>query len=165
MQDPLIPSQLLNQRYQLFSRVGTGGFGAVYKAADTRFGDRLVAIKEISLHGLTPQEAIEATDTFNREVALLSGLDHPNLPHIYDHFTDSEHWYLVMDFIEGETLEEVLQKTTSLLLPHHSPLKKSWTWVSNCALCLTICTHASPRLSSVTSSLPISCVPPQDSFT
>jgi serine/threonine protein kinase len=110
MQDPLVPSQLLNQRYRLLSQVGIGGFGAVYKAADTHFGDRLVAIKEISLRGLTPQEAIEATDTFNREVSLLSGLDHPNLPHIYDHFTDPEHWYLVMDFIEGETLEEVLQK-------------------------------------------------------
>jgi serine/threonine protein kinase len=117
MQDPLMPSQLLNQRYRLLSRVGTGGFGAVYKAADTRFGDRLVAIKEISLHGLTPQEAIEATDTFNREVSLLSGLDHPNLPHICDHFTDPAHWYLVMDFIEGETLEEVLQKNHTSAAP------------------------------------------------
>ena len=60
MQDPLVPSQLLNQRYRLLSQVGTGGFGAVYKAADTHFGDRLVAIKEISLRGLTPQETIEA---------------------------------------------------------------------------------------------------------
>src|SRR5712691_8531150 len=126
LQDPLMPSQLLNGRYRLLSQVGTGGFGAVYKAEDTHFGDRVVAIKEISLHGLKPQEAIEATDTFNREVSLLSGLDHPNLPHIYDHFTDPEHWYLVMEFIEGETLEELLQNNqltegdASVPTPHHS---------------------------------------------
>ena len=70
----------------------------------------LVAIKQINLKGLHPCDVIEATDTFNREVSLLSGLTHPNLPRIYDHFTDPEHWYLAMDFIAGETLDEYLSK-------------------------------------------------------
>src|SRR5712692_69677 len=102
---------LLAGRYHFISMVSKGAFGAVYKAEDVQRNDALVAIKEINLGGLSSQEVVEATDTFNRKVSLLSGLEHPNLPHIYDYFTDAEHWYLVMDFIEGETLEAYLDRT------------------------------------------------------
>jgi len=102
------PEQLLRDHYRIIGPVGQGGYGAVYKAQDTQCDDRLVAIKEINLSNLKPQEIIDATDAFNREVRLLSDLTHPNLPHMYDHFTDSQHWYLVIDFIEGETLEQYL---------------------------------------------------------
>jgi oligopeptide transport system substrate-binding protein len=108
----LAPGDLLHDRYRIINQVGTGGYGAVYRALDTRDGDKLVAIKAIHLRGLKPQEAIEATDTFNREVSLLAGLAHPNLPRVYDHFTDVAHWFLVMDFIEGETLEDYIRHTT-----------------------------------------------------
>ncbi len=99
---------LLQERYQIVKEVGTGGFGAVYKAIDTKFDNRTVAIKEIRLQGLKPNEIIDATDTFNREVNILSDLRHPNLPRVYNHFTSPEHWYLVMDFIDGQTLETYL---------------------------------------------------------
>ncbi len=102
---------LLAQRYRIVGIVGKGGYGAVYKAEDVQRHDALVAIKSINLHGLSSEEAIEATDTFNREMLLLSGLEHPHLPRIHDHFTDPEHWYLVMDFIAGETLEKYLNST------------------------------------------------------
>jgi serine/threonine protein kinase len=101
---------LLAGRYRIIGIVGKGGFGAVYKAQDVRRNAALVAIKSINLHGLSSEEVIEATDTFNREMLLLSELQHSNLPRIYDHFTDREHWYLAMDFIEGETLDEYLSK-------------------------------------------------------
>ncbi len=113
---------LLNGRYRILTQVGTGGFGAVYKARDTLAagqGTDIIAIKQVNLRGLTPQEIIEATDGFHREVLLLSNLEHVNLPQIYDSFTDSEHWYLVMDFIGGETLEQYLRNTT----PGSSPAK------------------------------------------
>ncbi len=100
---------LLQGRYRVLTQVGKGGFGAVHRAEDTHQHGSIVAVKQINLRGLTPQETIEATDAFNREVSLLSNLSHPNLPHIYDNFTDPEHWYLVMDFIEGETLESYLE--------------------------------------------------------
>jgi hypothetical protein len=104
---------LLQGRYAILSQLGSGGFGAVYKAADTRACDLPVAIKQINLRGLTPQQTIEATDGFNREVQLLSALAHPRLPRIHAHFTDPEHWYLVMDFIAGQTLEHYLRDVTS----------------------------------------------------
>ena len=71
---------LLRQRYRIVSQVGQGGFGAVYKAEDSEFGNRLVAVKEMSQKGLNAQEIIEAAGAFKREALLLAGLMHPNLP-------------------------------------------------------------------------------------
>ena len=102
-------ADMLQDRYRLLTQVGVGGFGVVYKAIDTQSADQIVAIKQINLRGLSPQKMIEATDAFNREVQHLTPLQHPNLPRVYDHFTDPDHWYLVMDFIEGETLEHYLE--------------------------------------------------------
>ncbi len=100
----------LRGRYRVLARVGTGGFGAVYRAADTQLGDRLVAIKEMSQHGLAPEELREATEAFQREALLLAGLKHPNLPRVHDQFIEQGRWYLVMEFIEGETLEDRLAR-------------------------------------------------------
>jgi len=105
------------QCYQIISQVGTGGFGVVHKAIDLQHSSRLVAIKEVRLRGLSPQAVIDATSTFKREVQLLSQLHHPNLPGIYDHFTTPEHWYLVMDFIEGKTLEQYQEQAPAGRLP------------------------------------------------
>jgi WD40 repeat protein len=80
----------------------------VYRAVDTAEGQQIVAIKQITLRGLSTQQIIEATQSFHREVALLSPLRHPGLPRLHETFTDAEHWYLVMDFIAGETLERFL---------------------------------------------------------
>jgi serine/threonine protein kinase len=106
----LTPSYLLKQRYRVLEQIGKGGFGAVYKAEDTQFGNRLVAVKEMSQRGMTPDEIKEVAKRFEHEALLLAGLRHQNLPRIYDHFSESGRWYLVMDFIEGETLEEYLHK-------------------------------------------------------
>ncbi|HXX79839.1 MAG TPA: serine/threonine-protein kinase, partial [Ktedonobacteraceae bacterium] len=113
----LVHNHLLKQRYRIISQVGKGGFGAVYKAADLQFGNRLLAIKEMSQSSLSQQELIEATESFKREALLLAGLTHPNLPRIYEQFTDRGRWYLVMDFIEGETLEDHLGKVSGGKLP------------------------------------------------
>src|SRR5947199_181492 len=106
-----LPEQtLLIGRYQLLSRIGQGGMGAVYKASDTRLDDRLVAMKEISKAGLPAAGLEEAEAAFEREARLLGKLLHANLPRIHDHFTENDRSYLVMDFIDGETLEEYLEK-------------------------------------------------------
>src|SRR5579859_131166 len=102
---------LLNKRYMLISQLGRGGMGVVYKAADTLLGNRFVAVKEMSQRNLSLQEAAHASYAFKREALLLASLSQQSLPRIYDHFSEHGHAYLVMDFIEGETLAELLQQS------------------------------------------------------
>src|SRR5690242_2982022 len=100
----------LRQRYQLLRQIGAGGFGAVYCAVDTQLGSRLVAIKVVSALGLSTEETQEATEGFRREARLLAGLSHPNLPRIYEQFEEDGRSHLVMEFIEGQTLEDYLEE-------------------------------------------------------
>ncbi len=106
----LVGPTLLANRYQLVSCIGQGGMGAVYKAADTKFNNRPVAIKEMSSAGQPPARLQETEEAFEREAHLLAELLHPNLPRIHDHFAENDRSYLVMDFIDGQTLEEHLAK-------------------------------------------------------
>ncbi len=102
--------RLLRQRYRIVRQIGAGGFAAVYQAEDTQLGNRLVAVKEMSARGLTPEEVRGATESFHGEALLLARLSHPNLPRIYEQFEEAGRWYLVMDFIAGETLEDYLER-------------------------------------------------------
>ncbi len=113
----LVHDHVLKQHYRVINQVGKGGFGAVYKAIYLQFGNRLVAIKEMSQIGLNQQDLVEATNAFTREALMLASLLHPNLPRIYEQFTEMGRWYLVMDFIEGETLEEYLGEVQAGYLP------------------------------------------------
>ena len=113
----LSPDHLLNgRRYRILDRLGQGGFGAVYKAEEAEL-QRMVAVKEMSQRGLRPDELQEATAAFWREAHMLAALHHPSLPRILDYFTDEGRWYLVMDFIEGETLDQHLSKIQNRRLP------------------------------------------------
>jgi WD40 repeat protein len=104
-------NSLLNQRYLIISQVGRGGMGAVYKAEDTKLGSRLVAIKEMSQSNLGPREIAIVTNAFKQEAHTLASLQHPNLPSIHDYFNQNGRFYLVMSFIEGETLEHYMETT------------------------------------------------------
>ena len=97
---------LLKERYRIINQIGQGGQATIFKGEDTELGNRLVAIKEMSQDGLSPDELQEAADAFKREAHMLAGLQHPNIPSIYDYFQEAGHWYFVMEFIEGETLED-----------------------------------------------------------
>jgi WD40 repeat protein len=94
--------------------LGEGGMGAVYKAVDLRLDNRLVAVKEMLPQAGLPYDAVAA---FRQEANMLAKLRHSNLPVIYDHFCENGRWYLVMDFIDGETLEEYVNSTQESYLP------------------------------------------------
>ena len=103
------PTLLRGGRYQVVQTIGQGGMGAVYKALDLHLSRRVVAIKEMSQQGLAGRELQEATAAFSREAAMLAHLKHGGLPRIYEQFEDGGRRYLVMELIEGQTLERRLE--------------------------------------------------------
>jgi len=113
----LAAQHLLKGRYRILHQVGRGGYGAVYKAVDTLLSQRIIAVKEMSQQNLDARERVLAENNFKREATLLATLMHPNLPRIYDQFTEAGRSYLVMDFIEGKTLESTLEQLNGRLLP------------------------------------------------
>ena len=151
----LLPNSLLKQRYRVLSSVGKGGMGAVYLAEDTHLGNRKVALKEMSQSGMSPQDVRESADNFKKEAHILAGLQHFHLPSIYNHFSESGRWYLVMSFIQGETLEDYIKKVPGQRLPLKEVLEVG---IQLCTV-LIICTTRVRRSSSATSSLPTSCAP------
>lgn len=103
----LPPQTMLRKQYLILKTIGRGGMAAVYQASDTK-ANRVVAIKEMSQDSLTPEEQREAIESFESEAALLQKLKQANLPHVYTYFSEQKRHYLVMDFIDGETLEQKL---------------------------------------------------------
>ena len=92
--------------YEIQSPLGAGGMGEVYRARDTRL-DRIVAVKILPEHlSCNP----EAKQRFDREARAISGLSHPNVCHLYDVGTHDGSSYLVMEYMEGETLADRLAK-------------------------------------------------------
>jgi serine/threonine protein kinase len=113
----LAPQSMLQQRYLVVGPAGRGGMSAVYQAVDTQYGNRHVAIKEMSQGQLNTNELAEATARFQQEARLLGSLHHPNLPRIYDAFSEYGRSYLVMDYIDGKTLLQLLKDAGRRPLP------------------------------------------------
>src|SRR6266851_1968785 len=97
--------------YEIQSSLGAGGMGEVYRARDTRL-DRTVAIKILPTH---LSDNHEAKDRFDREARAISSLSHPNICHLYDVGAQDGTNYLVMEYLEGETLADRLRKAVILL--------------------------------------------------
>ncbi|MBP7687308.1 MAG: protein kinase [Thermoflexales bacterium] len=104
----LTPAQLLNNRYRILKLLGTGGMGAVYHAHDTVL-NRDVALKQLQPDPVTGDRPEQIQQQFLREAQSLAALHHPNLPRVTDHFTADNQQYLVMDYIAGQSLQDVLQ--------------------------------------------------------
>jgi serine/threonine protein kinase len=104
--------QILQQRYHVVSHIGQGGMGAVYQAQDSRLNNRLVAIKEFdpTQPQLSVTDRQDALQAFQQEAAILSGLSHPGLTAVYDYFLENNKFYLVMEFVQGETLAQAWQR-------------------------------------------------------
>ena len=102
--------EVLKGRYQIESILGEGGMGTVYLAQDL-LTDRLRAIKELYPDPLADEARLQAARLqFRREAEALSKLRHGNIPRVSDYFDIDENDYLVMDFIEGESLADILNR-------------------------------------------------------
>lgn len=103
---------ILNGRYQIQNIVGLGGMGAVYRGRDLHFPKlvKLIAVKEMVSQ--TRDQNVQRTiiQNFEREANILATLSHPAIPRVLDYFSQGERSYLVMEFIQGKNLEEILQE-------------------------------------------------------
>jgi len=115
---------LLQERYRIIKPVGGGGMGQVYLAHDTRLADKTCALKEFvpDPHS-TPEDQEQAAVQFHREAAILAHLSHSNMPNVSDYFEQDGNFYLIMDYIEGETLLDMLTRS-----PDGLPEQDVITW-------------------------------------
>ena len=108
---PLKSGLILRERYKIRRIIGQGGMGSVYLADDLRLTGRLCAVKEVQHDpSLTESLLRQSRDQFMREATILARLDHPSLPKVSDFFTGDERDFLVMDFVPGEDLRNLLLK-------------------------------------------------------
>ncbi len=137
----LVAGQLLGGRYRVVQLMGKCGFGAVYKAHDKRFEAlRAVAIKEMSDAHLSPDERAQALKDFRHEANLLVQLTHPNLPAVSDFLEEGGKAYLVMEFVEGRSLERVQEEAKG---PLDEALVMGWA-VQLCAVLHYLHTRPQP---------------------
>lgn len=101
----------LRERYKIFDRVGAGGMGEVYRAADIQLGDAPVAVKRLLISPSLNEQRDAIVEQFMREARILRALKHDNIPRVYDCFEENGHLYLVMDFVEGVTLAATLKSS------------------------------------------------------
>ncbi|PWT90736.1 MAG: hypothetical protein C5B55_09265 [Blastocatellia bacterium] len=98
----LDPNTTLQNRYRIVRKLGQGGMGAIYEAIDQRVSC-VVALKE-TIVGSSP----DLREAFHREAALLANLRHASLPKVMDYFSEGDGEFLVMEFIAGQDLMELL---------------------------------------------------------
>lgn len=102
---------ILRERYKLTNIVGQGGMGSVYRAEDLRLPGRLCAIKEVQPDPNSNETyRQQAQSQFLQEASILAQLDHPSLPKVSDFFSENGRDYLVMDFVSGKDLRQLLQE-------------------------------------------------------
>ena len=109
----LAEATLLAGRYQIVRKIGGGGMGAVYLATDRNLGGVERAVKEMVQSSIEEEQQKKAIEDFRRESTILSTLDHPAIPTIYDYFFDDfeGRFYLVMKYISGGDLASRLRST------------------------------------------------------
>lgn len=100
----------LQGRYLIQDVVGVGGMGSVYRARDLHFPNvvKLVAVKEMINQARDPQVRQTIVANFEREANILATLNHPSIPRIFDYFSHDERSYLVLEYVNGKDLEEIL---------------------------------------------------------
>ena len=109
---------ILPNRYVVQRLLGRGGMGTVYLAEDRRLAGKQVVIKELDAAQLPPAERAWRLQAFKQEVQVLAALSHPGLAAVTDFFDKGTCAYLVViEYVPGETLEELLGRSPGNRLP------------------------------------------------
>lgn len=118
-------TSLLGGKFIVFEVLGSGGFGITYKARDTKL-NRIVAVKEYfpnfcsTRQGKTvvsvskSQDYIEGLRRFIDEAQLLARFNHPNIVHVYEYFQENNTAYIIMEFVEGQSLAKILESRRNI---------------------------------------------------
>jgi serine/threonine protein kinase len=100
---------ILKNRYEITGILGQGGMGCVYKVADRTRRGKVLAVKELRTMNQSPGKATESLTLFRTEALILSRLTHPNLPKVTDYFSHRGSHYIVMEYVQGRTMEHMLE--------------------------------------------------------
>ena len=103
-------SRVQGGRYVIKKILGQGGMGAALLATDLRLDSKPVVIKELISDNTDPAKLQEDVRNFKREVATLAHLDHPLIPNVTDHFQEGSRYFMVQEYVEGENLEERMDR-------------------------------------------------------
>jgi outer membrane protein assembly factor BamB/tRNA A-37 threonylcarbamoyl transferase component Bud32 len=113
----LAPGTLLANRYEIQDVIGVGGMGSVYRARDMHFPNvkKIVAVKEMIVNIPDPLVRKTIFNNFEREANILVTLSHTSIPNIFDYFSEEERSYLVLEYIHGKDLEEIITSNSDFI--------------------------------------------------
>lgn len=103
-----IIGEIINNRYKIEKVLGSGGMSNVYLVSDEKLKSRWALKEMVDVFPIEEREGI--LEQFRREAQILAGIKHPSLPRVFDYFEENHCHYIVMEYIEGTPLEEILQK-------------------------------------------------------
>ena len=108
---------VLQDRYEILGLRAVGGMGAVYEARDRRFAHTLrrCAVKEILNIGADAKTRQLNLRNFEREANILASLSHPSIPSIFDYFIRGSRAYLVLEYVEGQDLDDLLEHSEDIV--------------------------------------------------
>jgi serine/threonine-protein kinase len=105
----IAPNTIVGGRYRVVKPLGGGGMKLVYLAEDLRLAARRCALAEVVDNFTNPDAQRQAVDAFQREADMLARLNNEHIPRVFDRFSEQNRHYLVMEYIDGVTLEEELK--------------------------------------------------------
>jgi len=100
---------VLQNRYLIVRPLGQGGMGTVFLAQDKHLSNRFCVVKKLRLDGFNKDDEKKATKFFEREAMILSSLKHPNVVTIQDYFEEYGNYFLVMEYVKGDNLQQLLR--------------------------------------------------------
>lgn len=102
-------ARVLKNRYDIVGVLGRGAMGSVYKVADRLQAGKIFAAKELKAGSLSEDRTQELLTQFQTEARILARLTHPNLPKVSDYFRHRGSYYMIMEYVEGRTLHQILR--------------------------------------------------------